>query len=65
MTKRFATVAHMRVKSLAAPAVTLALLVVLLVLLGRTYFGHAPGPYGVCYGASGRSIPCVLSATRR
>lgn len=53
------------VSALAARVGTLAVLVALLVLLGRTYFGHAPGPYGVCYGASGRSTPCILDSTGR
>jgi hypothetical protein len=46
---------------------TLVLIVLALVIatLGRTYVGHSPGPYGVCYGSSGRSIPCGILQRRR
>jgi hypothetical protein len=29
-------------------------------LVARSYFGHSASPYGVCYAASGRSVPCEL-----
>jgi hypothetical protein len=29
-------------------------------LVGSIYVGHSPGPYGVCYAPSGRSVPCTL-----
>jgi hypothetical protein len=32
----------------------------LAVLVGSIYVGHSPGPYGVCYAPSGRSVPCNL-----
>lgn len=50
------------VRSLVARTVSIALLVLLIVTIGRTYFGHSSSPYGVCYGTSGRSIPCALAA---
>jgi len=40
----------------------LIVLVVMIGLLASTYIGHAKSPYGVCYGESGRSIPCALVA---
>ena len=45
-------------------ALALLLGVALATLLGFTYFGHSPSPYGACYSSSGRSIPCALVATR-
>ena len=65
MTIRFAAVHDLRVTTLAARIVAIVLFAGLIVFLGGTYFGHAPGPYGVCYGASGRPIPCALSSTPR
>ena len=44
---------------------TLVLVVFLAVLIARSYFGHSPGPYGACYAASGRSIPCAVDTSRR
>lgn len=29
------------------------------------YVGHSSSPYGVCYAASGRSVPCELAKPRR
>jgi hypothetical protein len=51
--------------SRVASALVLALGMALGVALASTYFGHAPGPYGVCYGSSGRSVPCTVVAARR
>ena len=38
--------------------------VLLVALVGATYVGHSPGPYGVCYASSGRSVPCAAVARR-
>lgn len=45
--------------------VTLLALLVLVVALASTYFGHSPSPYGTCYAASGRAIPCATAAHGR
>ena len=29
-------------------------------LVASRYIGHSSSPYGVCYAASGRSVPCEL-----
>jgi hypothetical protein len=39
----------------------MVLLMVVIGLLASTYIGHATSPYGVCYGTSGRSIPCAIA----
>ena len=46
-------------------ALGLAALLALVTAIASTYIGHSPGPYGVCYGASGRSIPCAVSTAHR
>jgi hypothetical protein len=28
-------------------------------LVGASYVGHSPGPYGVCYAPNGHSVPCA------
>ena len=33
-------------------------------LVGASYLGHSPGPYGVCYASSGRSVPCAAVVRR-
>jgi len=50
-----------RVRETAARALAIIALVIIVALLGATYFGHAKGIYGVCYGSSGRSIPCAVA----
>lgn len=51
-----------RLQELGGRAIAIVLLVALAVTIARAYIGHSPGPYGTCYGSSGRSIPCeVLS----
>jgi hypothetical protein len=47
-----------------ARAMSVLLLALVAVLLMRTYIGHAPGPYGVCAGSSGRPVPCALLKRR-
>lgn len=32
----------------------------LMALIASRYVGHSSSPYGVCYAASGRSVPCEL-----
>jgi hypothetical protein len=49
------------VRARVAAALVLTLGLVLTAALASTYFGHATSPYGVCYGSSGRSIPCALA----
>jgi hypothetical protein len=29
--------------------------------IASSYIGHSTSPYGVCYAASGRSVPCELA----
>lgn len=48
-------------RAVIGPAIAIALLLILAVAIGRTYFGHASSPYGVCYGTSGRAIPCAVA----
>lgn len=43
-----------------ARLLAIILLALVLVLLGSTYVGHASSPYGVCFGKSGRTIPCAV-----
>jgi hypothetical protein len=42
-------------------AVTVLGWLLLAALIGSAYVGHSPGPYGVCYAASGRSVPCDVA----
>ena len=51
---------HLRETAVRAAAI--GVLLVVIALLGSTYLGHAKGPYGVCYGQSGRPIPCAIGA---
>jgi len=48
---------------IAERVLALVLLALVIALLGHTYIGHSSSPYGVCYGASGRSIPCAVAAS--
>jgi hypothetical protein len=48
---------------LAAAATVLAWLI-LAGLIGSSYVGHATSPYGVCYSAAGRSVPCAAVVRR-
>jgi hypothetical protein len=43
----------------------LVLLVTILVMgfLASTYVGHSSSPYGTCYAASGRDIPCGVTTS--
>lgn len=34
-------------------------------LIVLQYTGHSPSPYGVCYAASGRSVPCQFMRSHR
>ena len=43
-------------------ALVLLLLAAVAVVVVRNYLGTSPGPYGVCYGSNGRSIPCELQS---
>jgi hypothetical protein len=51
-----------RPKELALRLTAIAAVLFLGSFLARTYFGHSSSPYGVCYGSSGRSVPCSLVA---
>ena len=42
-------------------AVVLMLWLVAAVVVVRSFLGDSSSPYGVCYGPSGRSIPCALA----
>jgi len=42
-------------------AFTIALFVALLALIASTYIGHSPSPYGMCFGSTGRTIPCAVA----
>jgi hypothetical protein len=33
-------------------------------VVGSWYVGHSTSPYGACYAASGRQVPCRLTARR-
>jgi hypothetical protein len=48
---------------LAAAATVLAWLI-LAGLIASSYVGHATSPYGVCYNAAGRSVPCAAVVRR-
>lgn len=48
-------------KTAVLTAFAIALLGTMMFAIARTYVGHSPGPYGVCYGTSGRSIPCAVA----
>jgi hypothetical protein len=52
----------LRVRETAARVIAIAVLALVVGLLLSTYIGHAKGPYGVCYGRSGRSVPCEVAA---
>ena len=39
-------------------AVMLVVLILVAVTIARSYFGESSSPYGVCYAASGRPVPC-------
>lgn len=52
-------------KEIAERVLALVLLALVLAVLGQTYIGHSPSPYGVCYGTSGRPIPCAVAASGR
>lgn len=30
-------------------------------IIASSYIGHSSSPYGVCYAASGRRVPCELA----
>jgi hypothetical protein len=47
-----------RVRRMAPVTLTLALLVLLAAFVTSTYFGNGRSPYGMCYGANGRAVPC-------
>jgi hypothetical protein len=49
-------------REIAGRVAAIVIALVVIVLLGRTYIGHSHGPYGTCYGSSGRSIPCAVAA---
>lgn len=34
--------------------------IVLALAIGSLFVGHSSSPYGVCYAASGRSVPCAV-----
>ena len=34
--------------------------ILVVAVIGGSYIGHASSPYGVCYAASGRSVPCTV-----
>ena len=51
-----------RLRDFAGRVIALAMLTALGVAIARSYVGHSPGPYGVCYGSSGRSIPCEVAS---
>jgi hypothetical protein len=45
-------------------AAVLGWLLVAAVIASR-FVGHSSSPYGVCYAASGRSVPCALVRPNR
>jgi hypothetical protein len=47
-------------RSRLAVAATLLGWLLLAGLIASTYVGHSPSPYGACYAANGRSVPCEL-----
>jgi hypothetical protein len=48
-----------------ATAAAWVLLLALLAFFSWSVFSNPqPGPYGVCYGSRGQSIPCTLPKTR-
>ena len=51
-----------RVSETVARVAAIVVLVIVVGLLASTYIGHSSSPYGVCYGRSGRSVPCVIVA---
>lgn len=48
--------------SALAIAVVVAMGSALAIALSSTYFGHSAGPYGNCFGRSGRPAPCEVVA---
>lgn len=36
--------------------------ILLALAIGFLFVGHSSSPYGVCYAASGRSVPCTVVA---
>ena len=53
-----------RLGSFVLTALGLAALLALVTAIASTYIDHSPGPDGVCYGPSGRSIPCAVALRR-
>ena len=47
-----------------APGLAWLLLLLVAGLIASTYVGHASSPYGVCYNAAGRSVPCAALPRR-
>jgi hypothetical protein len=56
---------HPRHRELVERVVAIILFALLAAVLGHTFMGHANSPYGVCYGPSGRSIPCSITQKAR
>jgi len=52
-------------RELIARLLAMGALLLLAGFLLSTYVGHAPGPYGACYAASGRAVPCDLAVSGR
>jgi hypothetical protein len=51
-----------RVRNILPATLTLVALLAFLAALGKTYVGHGSSPYGVCYGPTGRSVPCEVAS---
>jgi hypothetical protein len=63
--ERLATTALARWRDrLAASAAILGWLLLAGVIASQ-YVGHSSSPYGVCYAASGRSVPCEVAHHQR
>jgi len=61
MVLRLSSIAEMRASGVAEVArrvIALCALLLLLGLLATTYVGSSSSPYGTCYAASGRAVPC-------
>ncbi len=54
-----------RHRELVERVVAIILFALLAAVLGQTFIGHSTSPYGVCYGPSGRSIPCGVAQNDR
>ena len=39
-------------------AIGMMLLALIVALLAATYIGDSSSPYGMCYGTTGRAVPC-------